>query len=86
MSDHKPAFPPQRRASRKLPLTERMAAEYVANGGAQCPFCRSSELEGGSQDADGPTIVQKIKCLACGRRWYDVYHLVAVMPDDSEEG
>jgi len=61
-----------------------MAALYVAHGGANCPFCGSIELEGGSQDADGAGIVQKIKCLACGRRWYDVYHLVAVMPDDCE--
>ena len=86
MSDHEPAFPSQGRASRKPRLTDRMAAEYVAHGGAKCPFCHSRELEGGSQDADGPTIVQTIKCLACGRRWYDVYHLAAIMPDDSEEG
>jgi transposase-like protein len=84
MSERKSAFPSPGRASRKPPLTEAMAAQYVAQGGGKCPFCRSGDLEGGSQDADGPTIVQDIKCLACGRRWYDVYRLAAVMPGEED--
>ena len=86
MSERKKVFPSQGQTSRQPPLTEVMAALYLANSGVHCPFCHSKDLEGGSQDADGPTIVQTIKCLACGRRWYDVYHLAAVMPDDSAEG
>jgi hypothetical protein len=73
MSERKQASPSEGEPS---PLTDRDAVcmRWVKSA------CLVARGPGGrSHDAEGATIV-KITCLACGRCWYDVYRLAAVMP------
>jgi hypothetical protein len=54
------------------------ATEYLEAGGSFCPFCRASDITGGSMDFDSGSIEQKITCEVCGKVWFDVYRLVGV--------
>jgi hypothetical protein len=70
---------------RKLTDAEReAAAEYLANGGVHCLFCRSENIEPDTIKMDGPNGRSEVQCLDCGRTWVDVYRLTAVEPCDED--
>lgn len=48
---------------------------YRRTKGARCPFCGSSELEGGSFNVDSGSASQEMSCLACDKEWHDTYEL-----------
>ena len=48
---------------------------YVAAGGTICPFCGSSNIEGGSFEINAGYAAQDVVCLACEREWQDSYIL-----------
>jgi transposase-like protein len=50
-------------------------AQYAAAGGNCCPYCRSTQVEGGSIDVDGPRASQRVWCLDCDEEWTDTYVL-----------
>jgi len=43
----------------------------------KCPKCKSSEIEGGSFNADTGYAYQEMNCLECCHEWRDVYLLHA---------
>ena len=49
--------------------------EYL-KAGAFCPFCRSTDIEGGPVDIIGNGAFQDVSCVACGASWRDEYKLV----------
>lgn len=51
------------------------SAEYVANGGICCPFCGSTDIEGGGVDIDVGGASQAIFCNECEAEWTDHYTL-----------
>lgn len=65
-------------------VTEQMVQDYVRKGGVRCLFCGSHDIEGGSYDYESPELGQKVRCLACGRSWIDVYVLSRVELIDGE--
>ena len=58
--------------------------KYLDSGGSICPYCESSQIEGGSIEIDGQQAWQKVSCLDCEKDWDDIYNLVDV--DLREEG
>lgn len=55
-----------------VPLTDE---QYVAKGGGVCPVCKSTQIEGGSIQVDGPGAWQGVRCLECEATWNDLYAL-----------
>jgi DNA-directed RNA polymerase subunit RPC12/RpoP len=58
----------------KLPMT---SDEYRALEEPRCPYCYSDEIVGGSIQIDGSTAWQPITCVDCGKRWNDIYTIIA---------
>lgn len=52
--------------------------QYVKDGGNKCPFCRSTDLDGGKPQVDGPRAWCVIMCLNCGEEWHDIYTLTDI--------
>jgi len=52
----------------------------------QCPFCHSTEIEGGEMEFDLATISQRVACGECRARWWDVYTLTDVDLTDRPSG
>lgn len=65
---------------RELPtvLTGDMTRHYVADGGTECPFCGSDDIEGSTVQVDGATAWQDITCPSCGAEWRDIFSLSGV--------
>ena len=59
-----------------MALTVEQIGRYVAHGGVACPFCSSSEIEGGLFDTIAGECFQDVWCNDCGKQWRDVYKLV----------
>lgn len=51
------------------------ADKYAEAHGAFCPACQSSDIEGGTFEADNNYAWRRVKCLRCGASWNDVYKL-----------
>lgn len=49
--------------------------QYVSEGGARCPNCRSQDLEGGSVDILDGAACQQVGCNDCDATWIDTYRL-----------
>ena len=49
--------------------------KHIASGGTVCPFCGSSEIEGGPVELDAGYAAQEVVCLKCEREWQDSYIL-----------
>lgn len=57
-------------------ITEAQRLAYISQGGSCCPACGNSDIEGDAGlNIEGGCVTQKVTCLACGRRWQDIYHL-----------
>ena len=72
---------PIRNATR---LTDEQKAEYVKNGGVNCPSCHDHSIHPDILQIDASKAWGNCHCDQCGLRWVDVYKLVAV--DNVEEG
>lgn len=55
-------------------------SEYVAEGGAKCPHCRSNRLTGGERQFEGTEAFLDVTCDNCGNRWVEVFKMVGWMP------
>ena len=53
---------------------------YLAQGGVNCPFCGSSEIEGEGFDYEGEHIFQDIYCIDCRKEWTDIFSLTDMEP------
>ena len=49
--------------------------EYRDRSGSFCPNCRSTDLNGGSLQADSNYAWQPVSCMDCGADWVDEYIL-----------
>lgn len=54
--------------------------EYCYLEESCCPYCDSKDIVGGSVQIDKATAWQPITCSACGKRWNDIYTIVAYEP------
>ena len=62
-------------------------AEFVALGGARCPNCQSTDLEGhGTVDADGPEATAPERCKSCGATWDSIFRLSGYAGLEDEDG
>jgi hypothetical protein len=52
--------------------------EYVKDP-ASCPFCGSTDIEGGNFDVDDGLSIQKVYCLECDKEWLDCYQLTGYL-------
>ena len=50
-------------------------AEYLAEGGGLCPYCRNNQIEAGGEDFDGTNCEVEVHCNSCGKDWFDHYDL-----------
>ena len=57
---------------------ERTEYEYIQNGGNNCPHCGSSDISGGSFEADGTSAWRDVECEECGESWHDIYSLTGI--------
>ena len=48
---------------------------YVQQYGGCCPACRSGQIAGDRFDSEAAQVWQRLRCLACGASWTDVYRL-----------
>ena len=58
-------------------LTAEQKEAYLLNSGA-CPVCRSGNIEGQEHDYEGDQVWQTIVCVACGKKWRDVFTLTMI--------
>jgi formate dehydrogenase maturation protein FdhE len=58
---------------------------YIESKGLACPFCGSESIQGGFIEIQAAEAYQEMGCRECERNWHDVYRLVDVMPEKSEE-
>ncbi len=65
-------------------LTRRAVDSYVKENGVRCPFCGGTEgLQPTGHPARLPAymiypVVQHLDCLACGRKWTELYRLANI--------
>lgn len=57
-----------------MPLTEEQRKKYLDEGGVNCPYCGSDEIDNWAPDCDGHIFVRCL-CLDCGKAWVDEYTL-----------
>lgn len=57
-------------------ITREMRKKYIDQGGANCPFCGSPNIEGGEYEGEGSQVWSTITCNECGEQWDDVYKLI----------
>jgi len=48
---------------------------YVQHAGGGYPACRSGQIAGNSFDSEAAQVWQRLRCLACGASWTDIYRL-----------
>jgi DNA-directed RNA polymerase subunit RPC12/RpoP len=63
-------------------LTKKERAAYLKAGGVKCPYCGSDDIKGGFIEVIWESAYQPVRCLACDKRWTDVYTLTRI----DEEG
>lgn len=56
--------------SRDIPAS---SEEYVKEGGAKCPFCGATDIEGHEVTIDSGKAYQPVGCNECEGEWTDVY-------------
>jgi len=61
-------------------LTEKQKEEYLKDSSV-CPFCKSSNIEGGPVEINGNEADQRVSCNECNKSWIDIYTLTEVIPD-----
>jgi hypothetical protein len=57
---------------------EELRDKYLKTKGVRCPYCDSSDIEGGSKDTQDDAVFQSITCGSCNREWTDEYTLTGV--------
>lgn len=57
--------------NKKRGLTSVQVGDYIESGGANCPWCESDQIEGGSIEVDGEIASQNMTCNACDEKWVD---------------
>ena len=65
-------------------LTKEQKQAYLDADGQVCPFCNSSQIEGGRIAIDRDRAELDVKCSDCGKYWTDIYKLVAIEEDWEE--
>lgn len=68
----------------ELAKVQQQLEEYVEDD-THCPFCLSKNFEAGEIDFAGGSLWHEITCNECGEMWYDVYQMVAVEYDYTDE-
>lgn len=64
------------------PLT---SPEYAARAGLVCPYCRSSDIEGGNPSPDGPGAVGVDVCNNCHKTWKTSWKVAGYRPDGGDD-
>lgn len=59
-------------------LLPAQVAQYLTCGGASCPSCLGTTLDGGSVDINEGRAFQRVTCNDCGLEWEDGYQLVGI--------
>lgn len=65
-----------------MALSEDQIKKYLKQGGVNCPYCGSSNIEGDSFDVDAGNVYQDIRCLECDKEWCDEYSLTGIQEDE----
>ena len=60
-------------------LSKKVKANYLTHKGAYCPYCDTSDIQGGPVEIDSGYCWQEVACNQCGREWQDVYQLVEIV-------
>lgn len=65
-------------------MTEEQERDYVAGGGASCPYCGSSNISttGSIENLGGACGTQPVECETCGKTWNDVLTLTGVLKEE----
>lgn len=58
---------------------------YINSGGVKCPYCGSTDIEGGSREQDDNYMLQEVLCLTCSHSWTDQYTLTDIILDKAQE-
>lgn len=59
-------------------LTKEQKKNYINGGNCSCPFCGSSDIEGGHIEVDCNEAYQPIYCSSCEKAWNDIYRLTDI--------
>lgn len=61
-----------------MPFTREQVKEYLKDCGLRCPYCGSDQIEGDEWNSGAGEAWQEIRCLACDKKWDDLYNLVGI--------
>jgi len=63
----------------EMKLTFKQKERYILIGGVRCPYCESDNIETvGPVETEQGGALQKVRCLACQKKWTDYYKLFDV--------
>jgi hypothetical protein len=62
-------------------MLKKIEKKYVKSQGSFCPYCDSTDLEGGSMNGDGNYIAMQVYCLNCKSKWQDIYTLTGILEE-----
>lgn len=46
-------------------LTDDKVSQYVSGGGVKCPYCDSTDIDGGERDYGSGDLYQEVSCRSC---------------------
>jgi|GEM_PF-1501106 len=49
-----------------------------------CPYCEHRGVESEGLEAESDFATALVKCLSCGKKWFDVYQLTAIEVADED--
>ena len=67
----------------KPELTPKQKKKFLKNPSV-CPFCGSNDIEGKLPEIDCGACWQSVSCVACKRKWDEIYKLVDVEATDRD--
>ena len=68
-----------------MALTKAETDRYVKDGGVNCPYCQSDQIEGDGVEVDAGRAWQEMFCPNCEKSWTDRYTLTSIEYVEGQE-
>lgn len=54
---------------------DKVDAEYIANAGAQCPYCESEDIT----FVETHEMAEEVRCKECDEHWLELHRIVGIL-------
>lgn len=66
-------------------LTQEQANNYLRNGGVECPYCGSENIQGVNRDMVGGCYFIDMECDDCNHQWTEGYQLFEIYDENDTQ-